>query len=180
MTELKPKQGIKLISPRLTVLVTTVSRDGKVNAAPYSWIYPLSFDPPLVGVGIGGKHKNTYKNIIETGEFVLNIVSEEFGQEAVDCEHTHSLKEAGLEETESKVVRSPAAGEARAVLECKLIEMIEVKKSDHLIAVGVIVAARCPLKEGLPDLDAVKPLLHFTGERFRSAGREIVLKRKNY
>ena len=50
--------AVRLISPRVTALITTVDKQGRVNAAPYSWIYPFSYNPPLVGIGVGGDWLN--------------------------------------------------------------------------------------------------------------------------
>ena len=53
MIEIPISKSVKLISPRLTVLINTVDEEGELNSSPYSWIFPLSFNPPLIGVGIG-------------------------------------------------------------------------------------------------------------------------------
>jgi len=88
-SEVPLSKAVRLISPRLTVLVNTVDEKGELNSSPYSWIFPLSFDPPFIGVGIGGKKKDTYINSKRTGEFVVCVVSEDFGQQAVNCEESH-------------------------------------------------------------------------------------------
>jgi flavin reductase (DIM6/NTAB) family NADH-FMN oxidoreductase RutF len=88
-SEVPLSKAVRLISPRLTVLVNTVDEKGELNSSPYSWIFPLSFDPPFIGVGIGGKKKYTYINSKRTGEFVVCVVSEDFGQQAVNCEESH-------------------------------------------------------------------------------------------
>jgi flavin reductase (DIM6/NTAB) family NADH-FMN oxidoreductase RutF len=62
---------------------------GNLNSSPYSWIFPLSFKPPLIGVNVGGKNKLSYANSKRTGEFVLSVVSEDFGQQAVNCEESN-------------------------------------------------------------------------------------------
>ena len=89
MIEIPIAKATQLISPRLTVLVNTIDETGELNSSPYSWVFPLSMSPPLIGVGIGGKHKLTYLNSIRTGEFVVCVVSEAFGQQAVSCEAAH-------------------------------------------------------------------------------------------
>jgi len=84
MIEVPLSDAVRLISPRLTALVNTLDEKGELNSSPYSWVYPLSYDPPLIGVGKGGKQKLTYLDSTRTGEFVVCIVSEDFGQEAVN------------------------------------------------------------------------------------------------
>jgi len=171
--EVDLSRAVRLISPRVTALITTIDKNGKVNAAPYSWIIPVSFQPPMICLMIGGKHKNTYKNIAETGEFVVNIVSEDFAQEAVDCEKTHNLESVGLNPIPSKIVKPPRVKQSRAVLECKLKQFFEPEGSDHIIVVGEVVAA-----ESVGNLDNIRPLLHDSGEKFRTIGKEVQLKRR--
>jgi len=170
--------AVRLISPRLTVLVNTLDEKGKLNSSPYSWVYPLSSDPPLVGVGVGGKHKLTYINSKRTGEFVLCIVSEDFGQRAVNCEEIHRpgdklWEKQGLHARESKKVSVQRIEEAKAVLECKVKQFVELD-GDHVILVGEVVHAET--EEG--GLDNIRPLLHDSEERFRIIGKEIILKRR--
>jgi flavin reductase (DIM6/NTAB) family NADH-FMN oxidoreductase RutF len=170
-------KSVKLISPRLTILVNTVDDKGDLNSSPYSWIFPLSFDPPLIGVGIGGKHKLSYINSRRTGEFVVCAVSEDFGQQAVSCEKSHKpgdklWEKGGLHTQKSQKVEVPRIKEAKAVLECKVNGFLEYD-GDHIIVVGKVVYAEA--EEG--GLDEIKPLLHDSGEKFRSVGKEIILKR---
>lgn len=170
-------ESVKLISPRLTVLVNTVGEEGELNSSPYSWIFPLSFNPPLVGVGIGSKNKFSYVNSKRTGEFVVCIISEDFGQEAVSCEKSHKhgdklWEKYGLHKEKSERVKVPRIKEAKAVLECKVAQFLEYN-GDHLILVGKVVHAKAE-KGGL---DVIKPLLHDSGEKFRIADRELILRR---
>ncbi len=176
--EIPLSKAVKIISPRLTVLVNTVDEKGELNSSPYSWIFPLSFDPPLVGVGIGGKHKLTYINSKRTGEFVVCVVSEDFGQQAVNCEESHEpgdrlWEKQGFHTEKSEKVKVPRLKEARAALECKVKQFVELG-GDHIILVGKVLHAQA--EEG--GLDAIRPLLHDSGGSFRNIGKEIILKRR--
>ena len=169
--------SVKLISPRLTVLVNTIDEKGELNSSPYSWIFPLSFNPPLIGVGIGGKHKLSYINSKKIGEFVVCVISEDFGQQAVSCEKNHKpgdrlWEKHDLHARKSEKVKVPRIKEAKAVLECKVTRFLEYD-GDHIILVGKVVHAEA--EEG--GLDEIKPLLHDSGEKFRNVGKEIILKR---
>ena len=178
MIEIPRSKSVRLISPRLTVLVNTVDEEGELNSSPYSWIFPLSFSPPLIGVGIGGKQKLSYINSKRTGEFVVCVVSVNFGQQAVNCEERHKpgdklWEKHGLRLEKSKNVSVPRIKEAMAVLECKVTRFLEYD-GDHVILVGEVVHAEA--EEG--GLDEINPLLHDSGEKFRNIGKEIILKRK--
>ena len=54
MVEVSLSNAVKVVSPRLTVLLNTLDEKGELNSSPYSWVFPLSFNPPLIGVAIGG------------------------------------------------------------------------------------------------------------------------------
>lgn len=175
--KIPPSKSIKLISPRLTVLVNTLDEEGELNSSPYSWIYPLSFNPPLIGVGIGGKHKLSYINSKRNGEFVVCVVSADFGQQAVSCEEFHKPGDKlwegqGLHMQESEKVKVPRIKEAKAVLECKVAQFLEYN-GDHVVLVGEVLHAEV---EG--GLDEINPLLHDSGEEFRNIGKKIILKRR--
>ncbi len=177
MIEIPLSKSVKLISPRLTVLVNTLDEEGELNSSPYSWIFPLSFNPPLIGVGIGGKQKLSYLNSKRTGEFVVCVVSVDFGQQAVNCEEYHKpgdklWEKHGLHLQASKKVKVPRIKEAKAVLECETTRFLACD-GDHVILVGRIVHAEA---EG--DLDEINPMLHDSGEKFRNIGKEITLNRK--
>jgi len=177
MIEIPLSKSVRLISPRLTVLVNTLDEEGELNSSPYSWIFPLSFDPPLIGVGIGNKQKLSYINSKKSGEFVVCVISVDFGQQAVNCEESHKAgdklwEKQGLHQEKSERVNVPRIREAKAILECKVNQFIELR-GDHVILVGEVLHAEA--EEGL---EGINPLLHDSGEKFRSIGKEIVLERR--
>src|SRR5690606_35712273 len=58
--------------------VVSLSPEGQLNAAPFSFFNVVSSDPPIVALGIGprgGQLKDTSRNIQATGEFVVNVAS---------------------------------------------------------------------------------------------------------
>ena len=69
-----------LVTPRPIALVTTLSPDGRVNAAPFSFFNLLGADPPILGFAPGdrenGTPKDTALNVRATHEFVVNLVDE--------------------------------------------------------------------------------------------------------
>ena len=67
------------VTPRPIAWVTTLSEDGVVNAAPYSFFNALGHEPPTLALGLlagKGRFKDTATNILASGEFVVNLVSE--------------------------------------------------------------------------------------------------------
>jgi flavin reductase (DIM6/NTAB) family NADH-FMN oxidoreductase RutF len=177
MIEIPLPRATSLISPRLTVLVNTTDEMGELNSSPYSWVFPLSFNPPLIGIGIGGKTKHSHLNAKRTGEFVVCVVSADFSQQAVNCEAQHGAgdklwKKQGLHTQKSKKVAVPRIKEARAILECKTTKFLEYG-GDHIILVGEVLHA-----EAEERLEERNPLLHDSGEKFRVIGEQIPLKRR--
>jgi flavin reductase (DIM6/NTAB) family NADH-FMN oxidoreductase RutF len=177
MIEIPLLRAPGLISPRLTVLVNTTDETGQLNSSPYSWVFPLSLNPPLIGVSIGGKSKHSYLNAKRTGEFVVCVVSADFGQQAVNCEALHSSgdklwEKQGLHTQKSKKVAVPRIKEAKAILECKATRFLEYD-GDHVILVGEVVHA-----EAEENLEERNPLLHDSEEKFRTIGKQIMLKRR--
>ena len=83
-TALTPRERYKLligaVVPRPIALVTTVSAEGVVNAAPFSFFNCLSADPAILALGVefraSGAQKDTGRNIRETKAFTVNIVSD--------------------------------------------------------------------------------------------------------
>jgi len=178
MIEVPLPDAAWLLSPRVTVLVNTLDERGELNSSPYSFAFPLGSDPPMVGVSVGSKQKFTYINSKKNGEFVVCVVSEDFGQRAVNCEAPHKPGDKLWQEQEfhaerSKKVKVPRIKEARAVLECKVSKLVELN-GGRVILVGEVLHAEA--EEG--GLDRVRPLLHVSGGKFRSVGREIVLERR--
>lgn len=172
----------KLLSPRVVALITTISKDGKINAAPYSFVGPISFKPPMVFVGMR-KFQDTYKNTMETGEFVINIVSSEFAQEAIYCEEqlpfgVNELEKVGLNWFKSETVRPPRVKEAQIHLECRFKEEIDIGGS-HVVVFGEVVSADAEaLKKNYnPDFRKLTTIMHSSGEDFYAVGSEVRLKR---
>ena len=87
-----------LVTPRPIAFVTTISPEGKVNAAPFSFFNLLGADPPVLAVAPGdrddGTPKDTALNIRLTHEFVVNLVDETIAEAMNKC--AASLPYAGV------------------------------------------------------------------------------------
>jgi flavin reductase (DIM6/NTAB) family NADH-FMN oxidoreductase RutF len=140
------------VLPRPIGLISTVSVDGRNNVAPFSWFNALSSDPPYVCVSIGthmgdGRPKDTLKNIIDTGEFVVNIVSEDIvrAQDMCAREYPADIDEfavSGLTPSASRMVAAPAVLESRVNFECRLFKTIPLPRSTYTLVLGEIVFMR--------------------------------------
>ena len=134
-----------LVTPRPIALVTTLSPDGKVNAAPFSFFNVLGAEPPIVGLAPGdrddGTPKDTALNIRLTHEFVVNLVDEGIAEAMNQCAASlaygeNELTQAGLSSIASSVVKPPRIVEAPASLEC--VEWGTLQIGGNRLVIGVV------------------------------------------
>lgn len=140
---------IGLVAPRPIALVTSMNEAGGLNAAPFSAYNYLCTDPPVVGIGVMNKPggafvpKDTARNIRRTGEFVVNVVTEDLAQQMNICatdfpEDVNELEMAKLVTSASQKVKVPRIQQAHAALECVEHATIEIGRSR--IILGRVVA----------------------------------------
>jgi flavin reductase (DIM6/NTAB) family NADH-FMN oxidoreductase RutF len=140
---------IGLVAPRPIALVTSMNEHGVLNAAPFSSYNYLCTDPPIIGMGVTDRAaerfvpKDTAKNIRRTGEFVVNVVTEDLAERmnitATDFpSEVNELEMANLTTTHSQLVKVPRIAEAHAALECKEYMTMEIGRSR--IVLGRVVA----------------------------------------
>ncbi|RYX81344.1 flavin reductase family protein [bacterium] len=150
LSQIASRDAYKLLTgvvvPRPIAFVTSVSSEGIVNAAPYSFFNMLGSDPPTIAIGVGnrpeGGGKDTARNIEERSEFVVNIVDETLAplmnESAVDFPSDWSEIEAlGLEISEGQVVKIPRLAQSPASLECHYHSTVNV--GNNRIILGVVV-----------------------------------------
>lgn len=126
------------VTPRPIAWVTSRSAAGAPNAAPFSFFNMVSADPPLLMVSMmrrpDGTHKDSAANILETGEFVVNLVCEDDAEAmnftCIDAppgfdEAAH----AGLELAPSTLVAPQRIASAPVSMECRLFQAIEAGKT---------------------------------------------------
>lgn len=168
---LEPEQISKIIAPRLVVLVTTKDSNKKINAAPISFVSPISFQPSVVMIALKPS-RHTYQNIRETKEFVINIFGKEQLDQVLMCakpypKGVNELQQAGLKWYSSQLVKPPRVKEAKAWLECKLLD--EKKVGDHITVFGevlVIEVSNDVITDGEIDLTKISPVMHITENIF--------------
>ena len=158
------------VTPRPIAWVSTRGKDGSLNLAPFSFFQALCGTPPLIMLCIGqrqGNPKDTLRNIQETGEFVINIVTEELAEKMnlSSGEYTADVDEfalAGLIPAPSEVVSAPRVAESPINLECKLTQIVPLEGSDYSMIIGEIlrwhVADGLLAPDGLVDTARLRPL----------------------
>lgn len=126
------------VAPRPIALVSTISKDGILNLAPYSFFNAFASNPPIIAIGPAisaatGKIKDTYTNIIETGECTINAVTFDMTEQIslASCEFSPDVNEfekSGLHPIDSHKVKAPRVMESPFQMECALIESIALKR----------------------------------------------------
>ena len=147
-----------LVTPRPIALVTTISPDGKVNAAPFSFFNVLGAAPPILAFAPGDREvgipKDTARNILLTHEFVVNLVDEAIAQAMNQCAAAlpygeNELTAAGLRAAPSSAVKPPRIVESPASLECK--EWGTLRIGDNRVVIGLV--KRLHLRDDLFDAE---------------------------
>jgi len=122
------------ITPRPIGFISTISKDGSSpNLAPFSYTNVVCHDPPIFTVGFAGgldRAKDTLGNLIDTGECVLNMISEHFVEaaNATSVNSPYGVSEwdlTGLHPAPSARVRPARVKESIFATECKLVEVKE-------------------------------------------------------
>jgi flavin reductase (DIM6/NTAB) family NADH-FMN oxidoreductase RutF len=134
------------IVPRPVAWISTKSKRGIVNVAPYSAYTLVSQDPPLVLFQSAKNHseKNSAKNIRETKEFVINSVDhsllKKMHQSSADLpEDVSEAEEFDIELYDSLTVSPPRIRGSPVCFECKLHSMFDIGNDPHTIIIGEII-----------------------------------------
>jgi flavin reductase (DIM6/NTAB) family NADH-FMN oxidoreductase RutF len=130
------KLMVGVIVPRPIAFVSSVSPEGVRNLAPFSFFTAVSANPPVICFspmvrGSDGAQKDTLRNIKATGEFVVNIVSEDFVNQMNACsgEYPPEVDEftvSRLTPINSDLVNPPRVAESRVNMECRVVQVVHV------------------------------------------------------
>lgn len=183
---------IGAVVPRPIALVSTVSREGVGNLAPFSFFNAISSDPPCLMISItrksGGDKKDTLKNIEATGEFVVNTVSEWLIEPVNQCsaEYPYGVSEmekVGLTPEASLLVCPPRVKESPVQMECKLHKTLEVgdgNPGSAVIVVGEIVAMHvwdAAYSNGRILLEKIAPVARLAGTSYAKVAEPFSIPR---
>ncbi|CAH2717370.1 hypothetical protein BACCIP111895_04562 [Neobacillus rhizosphaerae] len=122
------------VIPRPIAFVTTISKDGVLNGAPFSYFNIVSSNPPMISLSIQraqGRQKDTARNIIESKEFVIHIVDQEnvekINKTAANLPPDQSeIELASLTPVDSVKISVPGVKEAKIRMECSLEHSLEL------------------------------------------------------
>ena len=169
---------IGLVAPRPIAWVTSMDHDGTLNAAPFSAYNYLCTDPPIVAMGVTNRPdarftpKDTARNIRRTGEFVVNVVTDDLLEKMNICATdfpagVNELEMAGLTTAPSSVVKVPRIAEAHAALECREFTTMEIGHSR--IILGRVVAMYVEDRFIVPEQNGAGP--YIKADELHAVGR---------
>ncbi len=165
------------VVPRPIALVTSTGRSGVLNAAPFSQFIIIAASPALLGIVVGREpegEKDTLRNIKETGEYVINTVSESMAEQVQLCAHpfpahVSEVQEAGFTVVPAATVQTMRIADAVVQFECKVHRMIEFGESPATLVVGLVTlahAAKGVVSDHRVDHDRLRPLGRISGRRY--------------
>lgn len=172
---------ISLIVPRPIALVSSVSPEGRVNLAPFSFFNGVSSHPPILMIAVGnrkGERKDTWKNIEATGEFVVNVVVPDLvdamvASSAEFAPGVDEFLETGLTPIPSRRVRPPRVAESPVNFECRLERLVEIEGSALILGRVLLYQVRDDLMDqGRVDPRRLLPVARL-GDDFYSRLGEI-------
>lgn len=192
---------ITTVAPRPIAWVSSMSKDGGHNLAPFSFFNVLCATPPLLGFcpgtrsrdlreSLGSGYKDTLRNVRDTGEFVVNIVTYELREpmNLTSGDYAHTVDEfevAKLKMRPSRCVKPPHVADSLINYECKLFQILDfgTEEKGGSLVIGEIVSIHIDdsvLKDGRVDgsrLDLIGrmggPQYCRTTDRFNLARPEV-------
>jgi flavin reductase (DIM6/NTAB) family NADH-FMN oxidoreductase RutF len=186
---------IRAIAPRPIAWVSTVSRERKLNLAPFSFFNGVSSKPPALlfvcSRESDGSKKGTLLNVEDTGQFVVNVVPEALAEQMniTATEYPHGVSEfekAGLTPAPSERVLPPRLAESPVNFECELHDLMQVGADEAgagTIIVGRIVLAHIDdsvLKDGKLDYELYHPVGRMGGMEYTKTRDRLTILRKKY
>ncbi len=164
-----------LVAPRPIGWISSRSRDGVLNLAPYSFFNAFSYTPPLVGFASIG-YKDSVRNIEETGEFGWNLATRPLAEAmnqscAAVGPEVDEFQLAGLTPEPSRVIGVPRVKETPVSFECRLSQILRLTgadgtETDTWMVFGEVVGvhiARHLLKDGVYQTADAEPILRGGG-----------------
>jgi flavin reductase (DIM6/NTAB) family NADH-FMN oxidoreductase RutF len=126
------------IIPRPIAFITSMSKSGVLNGAPFSYFNIVSANPPMISVAVqrsGGRQKDTARNIIEMKEFVVHIVDEQNVEKVNKTAATLPPDESEIEfaqftPVDSNKISVPGVQEAKIRFECILEQVVPIAGTD--------------------------------------------------
>jgi flavin reductase (DIM6/NTAB) family NADH-FMN oxidoreductase RutF len=163
-----------LVAPRPIGWITTLSRDGVVNLAPFSYFNLVSGDPPVVMFACSprpdNRRKDSQVNAEQTGEFVFNLATWDLREQmnltaSIEEPDFDELQAAGLTPARSELVRPPRVAESPVHFECRYLQTVDMPPSaaGHYasVVIGQVIGIHIDdsvIVDGIVDVAKMRPI----------------------
>ncbi len=164
-----------LVVPRPIGWISTLDRDGVANLAPYSFFNAVSTNPHVVMFCPGARrasdpHKDSRRNAEETGEFVVNIVTEALREQmnltsADFAPDVDEMARAGLEPLPSRRVKAPRVAGSPIHFECVYLQTVVLPSDDPVTAAAIVLGQvvgihidEAVMTDGIVDISKFRPI----------------------
>ena len=164
-----------IVGPRPIGWISSRSKSGVLNLAPYSFFNAFNYTPPIVGFASVG-YKDTVRNIEETGEFGWSLstraLAEAMNESCVAvAPEVNEFELAGLNAAPSRLINVPRVAESPVSFECRCTQIVQLQgidgeKVQTWLILGEVVAVhihKSMLKQGIYDTAAAGHLLRGGG-----------------
>ncbi|WP_135547986.1 flavin reductase family protein [Paenibacillus cymbidii] len=181
------------VVPRPIALVTTLSADGVLNAAPFSFFSVVASAPPLLSVSVqrtaGGRRKDTARNALARRELVIHVVDESnvaaANRTAAGLPPDESeVAFAGLTPVAGMAVGVPGIREAKIRMECVLEHAFELGGSGNGASCDLLIARvvlfhvdEALLDRGRIDERMLAPVSRLAGDNYATLGNVFAMER---
>lgn len=165
-------RGGNMLYPVPAVMVSLADKSGKANIITIAWTGTICSDPAMVYISVRPS-RYSYNILKETGEFVINICTENLVSQTDTAgvksgSKIDKFKELGLTKGKSKEVAAPYIQECPIALECKVSDIIPLGTHDMFLAkvLAVNVDKKYIDEKGKFDLKAANPIVYSHGEYY--------------
>jgi flavin reductase (DIM6/NTAB) family NADH-FMN oxidoreductase RutF len=183
-----------LVVPRPIGWITTLSPEGDVNLAPFSFFNAVGDAPPLVAFAPQGRKpdrpiKDSLANVEATGEFVCNLATYDL-REQMNLTSAHlpagadEMRAAGLTPLPSRLVKPPRVAESPAHLECRYLQTVDLPAWDpaerQVLVIGEVVGVHIDdrlIKDGRVDIVGARPIARLGYSLYASVDDSFYMRR---
>lgn len=167
-----------MLYPLPVVMVSAADKEGRDDIITVAWAGTVCTNPPMVSISIRPE-RYSYQMIRETGEFVINLTTEELAFATDYCgvksgRDVDKFKETGLTREKAEKVKAPMIAEAPVSIECKVKEIREL--GSHHMFIAQVAAVHADEKymdeKNRFDLNRARPIVYSHGE-YLGTGKKL-------
>ena len=167
-----------MLYPLPVVMVSAADKEGRDDIITVAWAGTVCTNPPMVSIS-NRPERCSYHMIRETGEFVINLTTEELAFATDYCgvksgRDVDKFKETGLTREKAEKVKAPMIAEAPVSIECKVKEIREL--GSHHMFIAQVAAVHADEKymdeKNRFDLNRARPIVYSHGE-YLGTGKKL-------